>query len=375
MNARARDRATVTSPGSLHYLGVKNRLPGKRDLGFLRSTLHLKRSGKLVDDLVDFSLAIVHIDHALALGLIYEWPMRPRLEKESGKQQALRRKGSDGPLRLDDCNEVEVRIIKAEEVIDMRFNAFRHRALQHAIKALFHLVLIFENRPLAPEDRLLASHQVAKLPGHASMLIEIHGAGTLDFVRGVRQQRRIGRSRIASGLTDSAGSCVPPAKQLKWTHLLARIKEDLFSACTQNDDVVIKLIEIQIAGRKNSPFAVHHLHVPGCESRSSQHCEIQKRDVLAGSALLGQGIFRALRHAQSHGLQLYRALLARVIGVIESLYGLVEFIGLVELVVAGSGKLRHRFWMGLVGSAKWSTSLAQRFASLCQKSPELNALL
>src|SRR5208283_4861309 len=118
--------------------------------------------------------------------------------------------------------------------------------------------------------------------------IEGKVAGAQSSIGAVRQQRRSGHRESAGRLANAAGPRMFPVQSLKRTQLLARIEKDLLAVNGGDYQIVVELIERQVAGGKRSLVAIHYLHVVGGQARGAQEGKVQQGDILAGAALPGQ---------------------------------------------------------------------------------------
>src|SRR5438067_1810961 len=119
------------------------------------------------------------------------------------------------------------------------------------------------------------------------MLVQGHVAQALEAVGAIHLLGCNGGGPPVGRLANAYRGGVAPVNGLEGTHLLPGIENDVFSACTEDHDIVIELIEIQVPRLKYAALAIDHLHRKGTEAGGAQHGEIEKGNIVAAAGLLG----------------------------------------------------------------------------------------
>ena len=234
-------------------------------------------------------------------------------------------------------------------MIDVRFGSGRRDGGEGLVESFFGVVETDLHNDLAPVHGSVAGHEEAEVAGGLAVLVEVDVAGAGDGVGGVGLHGRDGEAAASGGLAEAAGAGVLPTDDLEGAHFFAGVEVDLLAGEGEDDDVVVELIDVEVAGGEDAAVTIDDFHVVGSEAGGAEHGEIEQGYVLTGAALLRPGVFGALGFMQSENLELRFAFFAGEVSVIESLDGFIEFFGFDDVGVAGGDDAGYGLFDGVGG--------------------------
>jgi hypothetical protein len=237
-------------------------------------------------------------------------------------------------------------------VIDARLDPGGDHGLQPAVESLFQLLWIVFECGLTPVQCFLASDDKAESARNGAVI----GNGEVSQAsQGVRRVGLVGRNRHGTpigALTDTGCAGMLPMHGLKGAHLFAGIEDNLFAVDGENDDVIVKLSKEEVARLEIAAVAIAHFHVVSGETCGAGHGDVEKSDVLPGTAFLRPGVFSPFGGAEAELLDFRLTPLAGEVSIIECLDGLVDLFRLVEIRISWSNQTGHGIVEGLGGLGK-----------------------
>ena len=174
------------------------------------------------------------------------------------------------------------------------------------------------------------------VPGDAAVRVErqVGYASHSVLLVVLRGRERVGNAFCA--LADAAGVRMAPIDGREGAHFFAGVENNLLAARAEHNQRGIELVKIEIGGIEDSPIAIHNFDGIRREPRGAQHGQIEHGDVFTRSALLRPGVLGVPGFLDLELLHLCRALLARVIGVVEGLHRVVELFALSRSLSPGA---------------------------------------
>jgi hypothetical protein len=201
--------------GGCNRFGTVDGMLGPGDFVVFRRAFDGEDGGQVIDDLVADLLVVLHIDRLQPLLLIDKRMDAASLEEEAGEEKTLGSCTAEIAVDVDDSDEIDIRIVDADEVIEMSLDSLRDLRLEGMIELLFDLVEVVTERGLTPAKGFLAGHYEAESAGDGALRVEGDVAGADGFVFDVGLARRGDHEFIATALAEAGGQRVPPVSVLK----------------------------------------------------------------------------------------------------------------------------------------------------------------
>src|SRR5579863_6348974 len=141
---------------------------------------------------------------------------------------------------------------------------------------------------------VLTGQNKARSSFHAAGIVDLEVCNAIEGSGRVKPHGRSGRSRSGVGKPKAGCEAMLPLEESEGAHLLARVEIDIFAVENDVHDIVIELTECKVAGVEDSSVAIDDLHRVNPQSRSPRKGDIQKSDIVRGSAFLEPHILGTL---------------------------------------------------------------------------------
>src|SRR5208282_5801682 len=94
------------------------------------------------------------------------------LKEEPGQHEPLPSGCAEHPIHLENGNEVGVRVVHGEEMVDVPFDTFGKNSLQLNVELTLHFGIIVLQGCLSPSQCLLPGHGDCDVTAHAALRVE-----------------------------------------------------------------------------------------------------------------------------------------------------------------------------------------------------------